>query len=552
MPGPIDPAITAPGRAEMRAGGRTVPEWTCVAAATAVLLAIFTGLRLFAMTACRLPEEAFAEPSILVACAVRRGGLLSGGFGGYLLLLVLVPRLRQGWHSLEDGGSLRLLVGVLALALAWAGAGYAYNFWYDRPHPVDRTVLWVLAGLIFWRPAFVFPFTVAFWALMWQFEWPGLGFGVLVAEFRPVVHVLIAFVAAFLIGAISARGSTDTFLFLALCLVAANYWVPASAKLQIGWLSHGHLYFLLPNAYTHGWLAFLDAETVARVARALALADWPMRAATILVEGSAILVFASARTARVLLAAFTALLLLFFLTIGFFFWKWMVLQAGLWLVLSRSAHGMAWRDRLFTRTRRAASVLVIASAPWWCAPAALAWFDTPLTSTLQFEAVGASDTLYELPPAFFAPYESQIAMGTFVGSLAHAPVLAGSYGVTSLRERADALLDAHTPADVRRLEVAIAPAGAGHPDETFARTFDELVRRAGLVSNRALSDQHGVAWLRPPAFLRTFPRGRAYEGEEPIAAIRIFHVSSFFDGVRHHLFRRELLRTVPIPPAQRG
>ncbi len=104
---------------------------------------------------------------------------------------------------------------------------------------------------------------IAFWPVIWQFDAPRLGFQNLVADFRPLVNILTMFAAALLVQALWGRRKMHGFLFLTLCIVAANFWVPGYAKLRIGWITHGHVYLLLPNAYTHGWLAFLEPQTIA-------------------------------------------------------------------------------------------------------------------------------------------------------------------------------------------------------------------------------------------------------------------------------------------------
>lgn len=530
-----------------------LPAIVRVAASTAFLIAVFIVLRRIVTTACLLPD-AYSSKSILAACTTGRTGLLTPALAGYAMLLFAVPPLRRGWQQFEGGGLLRVLIGAVVIMLAWSGGAYGYNAWYGESHLVDRALLGAMALLVLWRPAFVFPFLLVYWPIMWQFANPPLGFEVLLAEFRPLAHLLTLFAAVFLVHAAGGSRSMDAFLFLALCLVAANFWVPARAKLEIGWITHGHLYFLLPNAYTHGWLGFLDPDTIAAAASRLAAVDWPMRVATLLVEGGALFMLAGERTARLLLAACTALLGVFFLTIGYFFWKWMVLHAALWLVLfgTTRAEAAAWRRQLFTPARFAVSIVAIAAAPYWSMPAALAWFDTPLTSTLQFEAAGESSTTYDLPADFFSPYENHLAMGLFVGRLTPVPLLAASYGVTSIRARADALLDAREPGDIIRLEREAAGGSPSAPDEAFARTFVDFVRRTVAASNERAGARAWHALFRPPPFLWTFPHGRAYDGGERIRSVRIYHVSSFFDGRRYHLFRRDLLRTVPVPAGRPG
>ncbi len=532
---------------EPRTGPRGVVSFLRLGSRTVVLLAAFIVLQRVMLHVCRLPEEASAHESILFECLKRGGGVLMAGLA---LLFTIYPRLRQGWTQFEGGAPLRWFVGALATILAWAGSAHAYNAWYDQPHTFDRLFLIVLAALVFWRPIVALPFAGAFWAVIWQFDHPSIGFQSAQAQFTPIVNTLTLFSSAFIIRAVCGGRRMDGFLFLTLCLVAANFWVPGHAKLHLGWITHGHVYLLFPGAYTHGWLAFLDAQTVASITSTLALFDWPMRIGTLCVELGALILFLHVRVAKSFLVLSTLMLGCFFLTLGYLFWNWLALHVALWVLLFRTKPAFAWRRDLFTRGRFVVSLFVITSATYSFAPAVLAWFDTPLVNTIRYDAVGRSGAVYELPPSFFAPYDTQMAMGSFVQSLA--PALTSSYGVTYDRATADALLVARTPTDVLRLEHAAANRTTFAVDAHLAEQLDELLRRTATVSNRNLAaGSHAdalLALLRPPPFIWTYPHGTPYRREEPIARVRVYRVSSFFDGRTHTLFRKELLRTVPVPP----
>ena len=109
--------------------------------------------------------------------------------------------------------------------------------------------------------------------------------------------------------------------------------------------------------------------------------------------------------AKGFLILFTLLLGMFFLTIGYLFWKWMVLRGGArhpavpvrTTMPPSPGAGISSREGRF-----AVSVLVIGLAQVWFQPARLAWFDTPLANMLRYEAIGPSGAAFELPPGFFA------------------------------------------------------------------------------------------------------------------------------------------------------
>lgn len=517
-----------------------------------LLLLVFLLFDRFASRLCRLPESDFAATSLLVACVSYRLAFLLPALALACGLLALLPRLRHGWQQFDGGEALRWFITAITLILAWTGSAYAFNPWYGQPHLVDRATLTVLAVLVAWRPAFVLPFVVAFWAIVWQFDDPPLGFQILTAEFRPVVNVLAMFSAALLVEAMRRSRDMSVFVFMVVCIVAANFWVPGLTKLQIGWITHGHVYFLLPNAYTHGWLGFLDPRTVGQLGGMLAAVDWPMRLVTLIVECSALFVMARAWVARVLLLAFTLILGAFFLTLGYLFWKWIVVHVALWsLLFGASAHAATWRRRIFSRPHFIVSLVIIAGASNWFHPAALAWFDTSVANALQYEGVGRSGAFYDLPASFFAPYESHVAMASFAGRLTGAPLLTGPYGATGNKTHANALLQARTPADVLRMETASD--NEITVDEVFAAQFDEFVRRAVTAANQRLEPQSVRrlrSWIRPLPFLWTFSHGPIYRRDEAIESVRVYWVSSFFDGREYQIFRRTLVRTIDVQAAE--
>ncbi len=140
----------------------------------------------------------------------------------------------------------------------------------------------------------------------------------------------------------------------------------------------------------------------------------------------------------------------------------------------------------------------------------------------------------------------------FVAASTPAPILATAYGVTGDRGMADALLEARTSMDVLRLEEAALRRGGIQLDEGFGQEFDEFVRRTVKVSNRRLAvgapTSSLQALIRPLPLFWVFERGRPYRQTEPIETVHIYRVSSFFDGRAYTMFRKELLRTVEVPP----
>ena len=122
-----------------------------------------------------------------------------------------------------------------------------------------------------------------------------------------MLHVLNLFAAWFLLHAFQWRPKLVQFLFMAACLIASAYWAPAFKKLLIGWLYDGELSNMLVNSYAHGWLAFLDKETIVELSKMPASFDWPMRIFVFAIEAGCLFLLWR-RGYAVLLLTFSTLL----------------------------------------------------------------------------------------------------------------------------------------------------------------------------------------------------------------------------------------------------
>jgi hypothetical protein len=502
-----------------------------------LLLVVYYVLDAWLAATCRLDEAAYGQPVITLGLIERLLAqpvmlAVAAGLGVWRRGLLCRP-----WPSLDMGGPVRVFVVAVAFMLAWQFSTYDYNFYLDRSHLGDRLLLLALVPLIGWRPIFVLPFLLLCIAVLWQFDLP-LGWGYSLSVHKPLIHLLVLFAAAFLLRVLDRGRGTDDFVFLACCLVAANYWLPGLGKLALGWGTHGHLYFMVLAAYAHGWLAAWEPQTVVAAAQALSWFDWPMRLATLVVEVGALLFLWRRPTAKILLVGWTLFHIGVFATFGYCFWEWIGVNVGLYICFF--ARG---RDRLlpvFTPTHFVLSLLVIGGASLWFKPARLAWYDTRIAYTYRFEAIGGQGGRYELPPLSFSPFLDVFAFGTF-RYLGPTSQLVGSYGATSDRPLAEALVQSTTPEQIWALE-----AGRVQPsfNARLAGVLDDFVRRR--VTRLDQSRPVVLSWFKPPPVFWTQAHSAVYEGQERIERVEIYRVTSLYDGQRYAEIRREKVRSIAI------
>lgn len=510
---------------------------------TGLLLGVLLGIRLGLLRFFQLPEVAYHRPLLLTGVTEKIG------WSAVLLLAVIIAglgrfgdlgKLRDEWGALEFGPALRSVIAVVTVLLAWMFATYEFNYYYGHSHLVARILLVGLAGAILWRPVFVLPFLAVLTAVVGQFNYPlGVGYERPIATL--LVNILLAFTAFFFVRCLSSRVRTVDAVFLTCCIVAANFWWPGFGKLRLNWLTHGHVYLFLFSGYAHGWLAFLSPETIVKMANALSVLDWPVRIATLLLEWGALFFLWRHAAAKGLLAGWMLFHLGIFAISGFFFWPWIITEAALLFIIFRREPEL--RSILFRPVYFALSVLIIALGRPLFQPPGLAWYDTPLSYTYRFEALGASGVRYELPAAFFAPYRDIFTFGKFA-YLTPEPQLVSSYGATSNRTVATALLAATAAGDVFVLEQSKTRHAV---DQRKAAAMDHFIQ---AFVKRKTADTTPDKWWRfiqaPPVFW-TFPRGNTYRGQERIQKVELYQVTTFFDQQQLREIRRRKIRDIEIP-----
>ena len=539
------------------------PRPTLVFAGTVLAtLATFRALDVVINRLAQLPASAYAETVFLDNLLVRWWHLWSRRVpwwltvGGIVLVTVIVlvdsqrfrphgPRrlgtLFASWTELEGGAALRWFVVAVTAVPTWALSCYARNLYVDQTHVVDRVLVVALWATIAWRPLFVIPFSIAAAAVGGQFLVP-LGF-ISWTEMSIVLRFPVLVGAFWIVRTVTRERRSDVFIFAWCCVLAATYWTSGLGKLRVDWLTHPHVHLLLMGAYANGWLAFLDARAIERVAKVVAVAAWPFMLITLVIEcGALVLLWRRWSLVAFLLLATTFHLGAFALT-GIFFWKWIAADACLLVYLFRDRRLLGLD--IFTPARFALSVAVILASRMWAPSENLTWFDTPLTYSLRFEAEDARGDVHVLPAGFFRPYTEVFVLGTVPGISPH-PQLTRGMGVTMDRQLAATLEAARSPEAVFALE---AIRGLVRVDSAATASFDDFVRR--YAANARCAANREPILLRVvgvPRHLWTFPLDASLPCDVPLSKVRVFEHTSFFDGTSVRLVRRRLVREIAVTP----
>lgn len=486
--------------------------------------------------AARLAPQQYFAPVLTLEMLVRIGAVPAIAAAAMTGLLIRYGALTSRWDALEHGSALRGFTVLLAALMAWPLATMGYNHYFDQAHAIDRVLLVGLLPLIWWRPAFLLAFAPVAFVVLGQLIEPALG-GTVLAHKLQVLRALNLIAACVLVHAMTGLRATTPLVFLLCCYVAGAYWLPAVAKLELGWIGTDELYHMPLVAYAHGWLAFLSPERVVELARALVPFDFLMRIAVIVAEAGCIVILLRRGITLALLVAVILFHLGVFALYGFLFWPWIALDAALVVLLLPRQR---WQD-IHRPVAVALSIALILTAGWWARPPRLGWYDTPLAYVYRVDAQLASGERVPLHPQFFAPYEDTFTMTSFGYSHDIHAVLVGPYGVTLDRVLLNDLTSARTADDIFALERQ----RSGRYDPTRAEQLFEFLTRYARNRNRNGDSLSALYALHPPRqFISHAPGKRFLDGAQ-IEALILTEVTTFYDGDVLRAIREVEIKRLP-------
>jgi hypothetical protein len=354
------------------------------------------------------------------------------------------------------------------------------------------------------------------------------------------IHLLILFLSFHLFSLATGIRRVDSFVFLAVCFVAAHYWTSGYLKLRGGWLQGSHIEFVLPNTYAHGWLVGLSPDTIGKGTTVLAQLSPFIKVFTLIVECGFAFCFLHRRAALFFLSSSILFHLGIFLVMGFCFWAWIIVNACLLILIWRRK--ILSSKRSFGRVGFSLAFLLIVTSHKWLNPGKLMWFDARATYTYRIYGEGPSGKEYHLQPRYFQPYDSQFTMGKF-GFLSEERTLPVAMGATS-KEIANALANTGTAGEVLALEKEL---GTKMSDAGRRERLKAFLRKFVAGVNESTSRKTALRKIQPPRLLLSFGEDGAYQYEEPISRVTVIQVLSFFDGNTYQEIRRKPLLDVEIP-----
>ena len=453
---------------------------------------------------------------------------------------------------------------------------YSYNLYVDQPHVLDRILVIAFAVAVFFHPAFIAPSFILTLLSMSQFNYP-LGEYVLTDKQLPLFSIILflgfhlAMIGKLILNRMacwmrkrrrcsSGNGrrksrlalhylrwmlvglNAKVFLFLLLCLFGASYLQPALEKILISpsgteWFLSNELDRLVAFAILRDYYFFMTeggGETAMAMSQALGRL---LIIATLVIEVSAILILSNRKLACALLVSFACLNLGIFWLSGIFFWKWVILDLVLAvLVLAPEARPVFNRKSLFL------SMLIMLTAIFHFRPIALAWFDTALVDNYRFTLTTEDGSQFEVSETALVPHDFFFIMESY-DYINPEKILPGT-GQTSNYRIADEINNS----DAASMPALLNANGQTLLDEIKAYEFDAFLTRYFENWNQRM-DKRMLPFdiFSAPPHIWSGKSENAFQWDQRVAQVDIYYETAFFDGHKIERLESKLIRRIAIP-----
>ncbi|WP_339742007.1 hypothetical protein [uncultured Rubinisphaera sp.] len=511
-----------------------------------LILLIYQFARYLMLFSCSLDESNYSAFSFLLQIP------FAGTKQLVLLLAVCLysaSNIRLKWSDIGQENkfltnALRLLMSVAAFTLCWTASTYPYNYYYDKLHLIDRLFVGILWGGFVFRPGIAPLLLFVVVCSINQFD-PLFGTLSWTDKLVPT-GLLLIFLSALLLRTIGKQTATGHSLLICfLLLVSSHYFIPGLGKLEIRWWEHARIYNIIYAAYQNGWLASLDETQFHEIVKLVKPWNGVMVVFTLIVEVGAMFVFFSKRIAIFLCAGWSMLHIGIFIFSGICFWKWLMVDLSMLVTICYMPLGIS---KIMFGFRQGLVMLVLILTSWYTLkPVNLAWFDTQVVHTYQFELTGKSGVKYNISKSFFKPYALVFSQNR-LGFLSNQNLLTGTYGMTIDPQLADLLsenkINCQDLIQLKkyRLEQMNDEARTNAFEKYISTYFHNINKNIRFTHSRNYPYLTGF-----PLHIWTFSKGNDYNFQEIITKVDIYLLTTISHDNNTEVCSRILLDTVSIP-----
>ena len=482
----------------------------------------------------KLPEELYGHPSILLASFQHLPMLIVWGFVGWFVWQTWA---NCRWATVDPSQRVKMLLGCVTGILAWTFSTYDYNLYFDQGHLFERIGLVLLGMGVWWRPTFLAPFLMLVYLITHQFDAP---VSCTWTDKRALFDVL-ALGVAYLTVRLWRNLSPNVLLMAILALVGANYFIPGWAKMIAGWPFVERLDNLFVSSYLNGWWGQVSEGTILSIANTVARWNWFFVWSSLILELAAVLMLWNRPACVALLLGCVGLHGMIFLSTGILFWKWILLDLILSVVVLIRDPDQEFP--LFSRNVRWWGVGLVAFSPLYFSPIWLGWYDTELTDLYHLQVVGDSGKTYNMPRNWLTPYEVFFAQDKF-HFLIPDKVVVGRYGTTPSWEVMRRLDGRPTPEQAQQVCEEL---GESEYSEKKIAAFDRFFTRYFETWNKGRRPHFVPTWLQTPHHIHAVVPGPVWEGQENVTQVRVVHVRGLYQRDRVVELARQVVHEIDIP-----
>lgn len=506
-----------------------------------LLWAVFVVLDIAISFSTRMDAAAFDTPVLLLAWAgnfSRFGIVVAIG----LAVILLLPGTRRSWQQLDVPAPMRWASIVFALFGSWAFLTLSHNYYFDRSFMWDRLFLLICLIALWWRPGAIFGVTILCYLAMWQYSWPDLG-GPVYAHKTIFFEIFTAVMAWLLLRALNVKLRAVDLIMLWGILIASRYWSAGYAKFSLNWWEYTNVHHALIASYAHGWLGWMQQETVVYLAELVRATEPWVEYGVLAFELAAIALFVHRKFAALVLLAAIVFHIAVVAVYGFIFWTWIAADLIFLALVFR------WPDDPFKAMklvpRLAVTSVLIAFAPFWNDSTLLGWFDSPLSYSFRYTVHDESGGRYSVSPRMFAPYDDIMTMSGFGYLSRNHAILTGPYGVVRDSSLARSLGEIDGPEAVDALQSGQPPPYIEASSNRMAHFLD----RVFAVRNAGGARHDWIGWFAaPPQFLSYLGTGAypAYDGSVKVTRVTVDLVTTWYKDQKIYEVRRDPVLDVAV------
>ncbi|MBP7808983.1 MAG: hypothetical protein KA163_06805 [Bacteroidia bacterium] len=413
----------------------------------------------------------------------------------------------------------KVIVFAASFILSWELCTYDYNYFLNSAFYFDRLLLIILPFLI-WRFPILTPLYVGF-AMVYrsQFNYPVDGFELF--DKRLLFDVLLMYVALAYVK-IYFKKANIHFVYLVLCIIASNYFISGVSKITMSprgyeWLLNNNLSDLFLNVHARGWLCDYTEETIRSISNFLNDNSVLLQSIILVLELSALILLKNIRLCIGLLVLLCLMHFGIFLAGSMLFWKWMVMDLVLAIVLWRKKK--YFEELFFKKKMFTTSVLIIFSSVIWLRPYTIGWFDTKVNQYFTYEAEDENGKIAEVSKNELNPYHQWFQYDRFLFLVNKKCLPVSGFGYTN-QYRLKARLDTALIETIPWLQ---AKYGINHFDSLKYQKFNSFIKTYFNNKNEIQSTNFFLGKLRPPHHLNNCVLGDELKSLGKIKTFRVIY-----------------------------